>query len=202
MCCREGDFLRSILRRDDAGEAAYFGQGPGDCTRPFPVFCHFGAGCQFCGAYSAPRGKGSGDPSRSGARLERGLLTVAIGGYQGFADRCILPNPEEIAAFVNGAEYIVTDTFHGAVFAILRHKRFAAFVRDGGGALPGNVNKLGDLLGRLGLRDRTADAESIEAVLEQSVDYSEIDRLLLKERERSLEFLQENLKEELAGEET
>ena len=69
-------------------------------------------------------------------------------------------------------------------------------------ALPGNVNKLGDLLGRLGLRDRTADAEAIEAVLEQSVDYSEIDRLLLKERERSLEFLQENLKEELAGEET
>ena len=59
-----------------------------------------------------------------------------------------------------------------------------------------------DLLDRLGLRDRTADAESIEAVLEQSVDYSEIDRLLLKERERSLEFLQENLKEEPAGEET
>ena len=133
---------------------------------------------------------------------KRGLLTVAIGGYQGFADRCILPDPEEIAAFVNGAEYIVTDTFHGAVFAILRHKRFAAFVRDSGGALPGNVNKLGDLLDRLGLRDRTADAEAIEAVLEQSVDYSEIDRLLLKERERSLEFLQENLKEEPAGEET
>ena len=97
----------------------------------------------------------------------------------------------------------VGDTlFHGAVFAILRHKRFAAFVRDSGGALPGNVNKLGDLLDRLGLRDRTADAKAIEAVLEQSVDYSEIDRLLLKERERSLEFLQENLKEELAGEET
>ena len=60
-----------------------------------------------------------------------------------FLTRKIEANPFELLSYFCYADYIITDTFHGAVLSIKYSKQFAVWIRDS------NKQKLGDLLERL-----------------------------------------------------
>lgn len=75
------------------------------------------------------------------------LTPIAIGAPQMWVkDYCVMSPFEVLQAFKN-AEYVITDTFHGTIFAAKYARAFATMVRKS------NYNKLDDLLCRLHLEN-------------------------------------------------
>ena len=91
----------------------------------------------------------------------------------------LYPNIEEWIALIRDAEYIVTNSFHGMVFSILFNKRFVVL------PLSGEFARMNDRLytttTQLGLSSRVFDGHF--DMLLQPIDYTEINKLLIKQRE-------------------
>lgn len=127
------------------------------------------------------------------AKKEKKTL-VCIGGYQDFCDKHILGSPFEILGYIKNADYVITDTFHGTIFSIINHRQFVSFVRNGHGQIYGNYEKLTDLLKRLNLETRVAlDTHNFEEKLLKPIDYTKVDEIILSERQKTLNFLKENI---------
>lgn len=125
---------------------------------------------------------------------KRGLTTVAVYGVQQFCDEHIVCRPDEIMSYFKNADYVVTDTFHGTIFSVITHKKFAVFGRCGKEKGVTNQEKLDDLLKRLELTDKRVDnLENLEQVLELPVDFSKLDTFRAKEREKTLKYLEDNI---------
>lgn len=92
--------------------------------------------------------------------------------------------PDEWLNLFRGAKYVVTDSFHGAVFSLLFHKEF--FVRVDGH----HVNKrVQELLTRLDITERIISDDLTDEMLTQKVDYDVVDDKLQSIREDSLNKL-------------
>ena len=89
---------------------------------------------------------------------------ITLGFCQPFCDEYIPATPLEVLAYVKHADYVVTDTFHGAVFSIKYQKQFAALIRQS------NYQKLSDLLHCFGLDGRAVtELSSMEEILLKEV---------------------------------
>lgn len=98
--------------------------------------------------------------------------------------------PQWVSRF-RDAEFVVTDSFHGTVFAIIFRKPFLSVVNHGRGA-----DRFTSLLGQLGLEDRLIAPDNtteIEALVARPIDYDEVHRRLADLRRDSAEFLERAL---------
>lgn len=89
------------------------------------------------------------------------------------------------------SKFIIADSFHATVFAILFNKPFITIANTGRG-----LSRFESILGKLGLRNRLifkAD-DLTENLITGSVDWELVNSCLRQERSRSLKFLIENLK--------
>jgi hypothetical protein len=98
------------------------------------------------------------EPVQQWARA-RGLRLISIGYRNDWADeQWIDAGPEEFAAFMAGAQAVVTNFFHGCVFALVNGKPFACAPSSY------RFNKVRDLTAKLGAeRHLTSEATSPEA---------------------------------------
>lgn len=94
---------------------------------------------------------------------------------------------EEFLSLVKGAEYVVTNSFHGAIFAIQMHRKFSVFSREQADV------KIDELLGLLGLMGRKMITG--EESLETEIDYEAVEEILAEKRKESLDYLTTALKE-------
>lgn len=118
----------------------------------------------------------------------RGLKTVAMGGSQFWCDFYIPASPFRLLDYFYYADYVITDTFHGVIFSVINHKRFAVIMRRT------NRSKLSGLLEDLGLENRqVADMGELERVVQAEIDYECVDQILQRERAESHRYLQEQL---------
>lgn len=103
---------------------------------------------------------------------------------------CIFPPVEDwISGFIN-APFVVTDSFHGTVFAIIFNKPFIAIANDRRGRA-----RFTSLLQMVGLENRLIETtDQARALLTQPIDYTAVNKILNAERLRSLNFLKNNLK--------
>lgn len=125
---------------------------------------------------------------------QKGLRIVAMGGSQFWCDLYIPASPMRLLDWFAHADYVVTDTFHGAVFSVINQKRFAVIVR------PSNENKLTSLLKDLPLEQRKVeDPTMLGCVLDASVDYDAVNTILARERIRARAYLKEHLINEQAS---
>ena len=119
---------------------------------------------------------------------EKGLRILCLNNAQTWARKTVTVSPFDVPRWFEDAEYVVTDTFHGAAFSIRTGARFAAFVRDG------NRNKLSSLLEEFGLGNRAVTADNpLRAVLERPMDQVRISFRLREERKRTVEYLREEI---------
>jgi len=93
------------------------------------------------------------------------LLIVSVGFHHSWVDRNILCNPFEFLSLVRSAECIVTDTFHGSIFAIKYKKNFISYGR--------NKKKVKYLLESLGLSNSLVDIGHLTEQKMILTDYSE-----------------------------
>ena len=98
------------------------------------------------------------------------------------ADRYIINNPYNFMAYMLGAQYVVTDTYHGTIFSTNFNKQFVVINRD--------LMKIQDFLSIVGLADRIIDCESeLHNIINQTIDYNCINQKLRRIRCESLEYL-------------
>ena len=115
---------------------------------------------------------------------------VSLFGYYRWADKSIIAeSPFELLSFFKNSDFVITDTFHGAVLAIKYRKNFCVFVRES------NRQKLGFLLSQVALSSRTVDkGVDIQRVLDQEIDYNNTNSILEAEKKRAYAYLQEALR--------
>ena len=101
--------------------------------------------------------------------------------------------PESLEGWMRriaGAEYVITDSFHGTVISLLYGRQFVSCVGN-----PKRVTRLKSLLDLLGLSDRfmqdDCDAATIMRKLKEPIDYSEVHRRLKELRVPSFDFIRE-----------
>lgn len=94
--------------------------------------------------------------------------------------------PAQFLGYISAAGYVFTNSFHGLAFSILLRKPFYICAHSTVGA------RLESLLESVGLTGRMA-AEGYVPDVDGEIDWTEVERLLRIERERSVEFLRRSL---------
>jgi len=94
--------------------------------------------------------------------------------------------PHWLRAFID-ADFVITDSFHGTVFALIFQKQFISIVNHDRGA-----DRFYSLLEQLGLENRMidgADTQRSEALVAEPIDYEQVSGKLDQLRKHSLGFL-------------
>jgi hypothetical protein len=120
---------------------------------------------------------------------DQGLLTVAVGYWQGWCDRNLADvDPFEWVQLFKQAKYILSGTFHGTLYAIREQRPFCLLANEG------SDSKVSTALSLAGLQDRhTADPADIGKILLLPVDYDAVKARLDEQRRQSLFLLKQAL---------
>jgi len=120
-------------------------------------------------------------------RKKTGKKIISLGANRPWVDKNISNDPFKFLYYFNHADMVVTNTFHGTIFSILNRKPFAEF--------GGHKKKVSELLQMLDLKEQTCEnAEDMQKVLNQEIDYDKVDKKLEKLREQSKDYLFNALK--------
>lgn len=99
-------------------------------------------------------------------------------------------DPGEFIEYVNSAELILTDSFHGTVFSILFEKPFISFDRKS--KIASMSSRMDTLLGKFELEDRKwKDVEKTRNVFD--VNFSHVPPILEYERSKAIKYLKKAL---------
>ncbi|HEY8097523.1 MAG TPA: polysaccharide pyruvyl transferase family protein, partial [Methylobacter sp.] len=117
------------------------------------------------------------------------LKIISVGDYHAWCDENFILSPFEMLRVFKDASYVVTDTFHGSIFAMKNGRQFATFVRDHN-PLGSNSNKVRYLLHQLGMESRLVnDLSNMSDILTTPAPYDVFNQRLLGLRKTSLDFL-------------
>lgn len=101
----------------------------------------------------------------------------------------------DFVKLISNAEYVVTDSFHCTVFAILFHKKFLTFYRLNPSDKKSTHSRIDSILGLMGLQDhivKNTNASYI-SLLTNDVDWLLVDEKLDELRHESMVFLKKAL---------
>jgi exopolysaccharide biosynthesis predicted pyruvyltransferase EpsI len=94
---------------------------------------------------------------------------------------------EDWLSGIDGAKYVITDSFHGSVFSILFHTPFITL-----GNIDRGMSRFQSLLKAFDLNDRLiVDSNFAQRIIDLSIDWKSVDDKLKIEREKGLRFLDE-----------
>ncbi len=123
---------------------------------------------------------------------------VAVNGDDIFADRLIIgASPEEFVNFIRGAEFILTDSFHGVAFSVINEKQFFLFYPQRDYLSQSRNSRLDNIVKMWGLEDRLIVNKERALEDESSrtqIDYKKVTSRVLSKRKESLEYLNKALK--------
>ena len=121
---------------------------------------------------------------------KRRLSLVTLGGYQTWINNSFALSPFQLLKAFRGADFIITDTFHGTIFSEKYAKRYAVLVRRS------NSNKLEDLITRLSIEcHQINDTKELDVAYKHTNDFIHIRELENMEYRNSLHYLQEHLRD-------
>ncbi len=147
------------------------------CTEPFVVI------------YTMP-GPAQKQVNEAAKLLEAktGLHLIDVNGNPN-AENCRIKDhrvcsPQEFLWYISHAEYVLTNSFHGTVFSVLFHKRFATILHKETG------NRVSELLDKLGLTERyTNETAPAVDIVGRPVDWDRADAARKALAEESVRYL-------------
>ena len=99
-------------------------------------------------------------------------------------DKIFAPELKDFIKTIKHCKYLVTDSFHGTVLAILFNKRFSVILpKDGTGT------RIKSILEMTNLENRIITNLNDFSVVEREIDYNPVNEIIAKERERSIKLL-------------
>lgn len=105
--------------------------------------------------------------------------------------------PREFLGLIFNAKFVITNSFHGTIFSIIFKKNFITIPHK---HYPSRTE---NLLNKLNLnQNMISDVEEIKKISSFTVDYSKVDLLIKKEKQKSITFLNNSLKSDKFGSST
>ena len=102
--------------------------------------------------------------------------------------------PDSFLNLLRGAEYVCTDSFHGACFSIINSKQFVVFNRYSEQSKHSKNSRIDSLCENLGLEERRfSDKQSLKEQLTADIDYVEVYKKLEIIKQRSNHYLDKAL---------
>lgn len=117
------------------------------------------------------------------------LKLVSAGAYHAWCDENIVVAPFELLRVFKDAAFVVTDTFHGSIFAMKSNRQFATLIRKQH-KLGSNSNKVLYLLRQFGLDSRiVTDLSQMDNVLSAPAPWVDFRARLEPLQKQSHDFL-------------
>ena len=114
---------------------------------------------------------------------KKGLKVICPGFYHKWADKNVNVSPIELLRWFKYAEYVITDTFHGAVLSLITGREMAIKIRD-------NANKLKNLLMEYKLEHRIInDNWNLSDIFSSKLDMVKINEEIVSRRKSSMDYL-------------
>ena len=135
---------------------------------------------------------------KTAATLGCELKVIGVQGAQYFLPRSIRlsPGPVDFLSCYRDADYVITNSFHGLVFAAVLGKKLA-FVEQHAASYGNQNARQIELLDRLGLQKRHLPMEASSAelarVLSADCDFDKLKFVIAQERDQSLAWLVSHL---------
>ena len=103
--------------------------------------------------------------------------------------------PKEFLNLVRNAEYVCTDSFHGTVFSLINNVEFFTFERyKNKNAKISTNSRIYSLLNLVDLKERLLKGnEDIENIINQKIDFINVNNKIEEFRNKSKKFLQKAL---------
>lgn len=119
-------------------------------------------------------------------KREKNCQLISFGEYRSWCDKNVAYDPYFFISYIMNADFVLTDTFHGTVFSILYERDFAEY--------GGKKKKIADLINFAGLKKTLAyEDTSLMQIFKEGLDYSKTRYRIAELRNRSMQFLKENL---------
>lgn len=120
---------------------------------------------------------------------DNGMKVLSLGQYRAWADiNYDLASIQEWFGAFKYAECVITDSFHGTVFATKFHKQFVLLGRLD------KLNKINDFLDNAGIDRQFYDASiDLHEYFDKKIDFELTDKRLNLIKEKSLDYLREAL---------
>ena len=116
---------------------------------------------------------------------KNGKRLVSLINYYPWCDNSIIPSsPFKVLKWFQGADYVVTDTFHGTIFSVITKRKFCSLIRHT------NIQKMTSLLHTLSLTEQGAtNPQEIEKILQQEIHYDLVQSVIEQKRKESYKYL-------------
>lgn len=117
---------------------------------------------------------------------QENIKIISVGFPSKIAHRNLIDvSPEEWLGYFSKASYIVTQLYHGTIFAIIFKKNFTVFASES------RNNKIKDLLNNIGLENRLLSEEELDSIQNYycEIDYIGVDERLGAEISKSKAYL-------------
>lgn len=121
---------------------------------------------------------------------------VAVEGDDSFPDRLITgASPEEFVNYIRGAEYVLTDSFHGVAFSVINEKQFFLFYPQREYLAQSRNSRLDNIIKMWGIEDRLVTNKDTDWGEYETniIDYNCVTKRVLSKRKESLDYLQKAL---------
>lgn len=102
-------------------------------------------------------------------------------------------SPDKFLNLLRGAEYVCTDSFHGAVFSIIHKKQFVVFNRYSDNSKHSKNSRIDSLCQNLGISNCRYDG-NIDNILKNKIDYRNVDKNYTRLKEVSEKYIEEAFK--------
>ena len=119
---------------------------------------------------------------------KHGLIPISVGGYQKWIHYHFDLTPFEALVAFQNADFVITDTFHGAIFSAKYSDRFGVVVRDS------NKNKLADLIERIEIQEHQLHhIDDLERVFQIDKNIKGLDCKIKYERDRAISYFRSSI---------
>ena len=110
---------------------------------------------------------------------------------EGFGDFALYDiTPADFLNILRNAEYVCTDSFHGAAFSVIFRKPFLVFNRYNNRSKNSKNSRIDSFCDNLGLNDRRiSEEEIIEEKMMRQIAYEEVEEKILHYRNKTKEYL-------------
>lgn len=109
------------------------------------------------------------------------LLIIGANKRQNPMQKHVGNSPKLFLSYMRNADYIITDTFHGAAFSIIFNKNFVY--------MPSAKRKVHELIGIFHLENRKYADGNLSDSFAKTIDYAEVNDIIEKEKNNSFDFL-------------
>lgn len=119
---------------------------------------------------------------------EHNLIPVAIGAPQFWIKDYIVCSPFQCLKIFKESDFVITDTFHGTIFASKYADKFAVLARAS------NKNKLLDLIRKIGMKDHLmSNLSELDEKYGLLKNKENFDSIVEEETQRTLQYLNRNI---------